>query len=380
MIYSVDFTDMSGKISHVNVVKYLRDLGWKEIITKRKNVKVFQLVNDEFYQVDVPTSHDFSDYNFAMYKVVETIAHTVNKTIEQVILELLNPLADILKFRIAGKETEYGSILVEDALNLYDNAKKLILATAMDILAPKPFHIGRPDSQALELVSRCRFGQTEIGSYVVSVVCPFIDMRNGKVQQLSLFNLEDECANSLTRKVTRKLISSLRTIKEAIDSGCLVDTVNKDDNNISANFLEAVSAINIYNYDSQLDVSIKWAPTIRKNTLEYNTVLFTHDYYEPIISAANTLKNTISESRSYVGRIKGLIAMPDADERRTGIISLVYLADNNRPAIASVKLSKEDYDRAIIAHQGGKYVKVDGVLTGKQSKRSIEYTSFDIMG
>ena len=103
MIYSVDYKEVAGRISHIEAAKYLRDLGWNEVYADEGRVIVFQLENQSgFFQVDLPVSRKLRDYKRAMYNAVETLALSVNKSVEQVILELLNPLSDILRLRVDG--------------------------------------------------------------------------------------------------------------------------------------------------------------------------------------------------------------------------------------------------------------------------------------
>ena len=158
MTYSVNYMDLAEKISPFAFVKYLRDTGW------------------QLFQVTIPVEKNLSDYKQAMYKAVETVSEVEDKSVEQVLLYLLNPNTDILKIRLERKEIEAGNILLDDAIRIYENTKKLLAATALDILHPRKYHQGRIDESILKFLSSCRFGQTEIGSYVVSVVCPFAEL------------------------------------------------------------------------------------------------------------------------------------------------------------------------------------------------------------
>ncbi|GHV28792.1 hypothetical protein FACS1894167_06790 [Synergistales bacterium] len=384
MIYSADFLEMAGKINHVEVAKYLRDLGWVSISSKRINVKIFQLEKgDSFFQVDLPADRGLRDYKSAMYHVVENIALSVDKSTEQVILELLNPMSDILKLRIKEPDSESGSIYMEEAITLYENAKKLITATAMDILHPRLYHSGRPDNAIAEFVANCRFGQTEIGSYVVSVACPISIIDKNQCKQLSLFNKEDELADSLTRNVVNKLIISAHQVREAIDQGNLEEFIHANAETkdcISANFLDALSGINIYREDSALDIALKYAPTISKNRIENLCVSINHDYYEPINTFINSV-NTVQESEmTCIGRISKLHASPDAERRNAGEITIVFINEDEKKATVSAHLTKEDYDAAIDAHREGKTVKVIGTLSGQTKKtKKIECSYFGII-
>jgi len=305
MIYSIDFKELAEKISYINMAKYLHDLGWIEIPTKRKWVKIFQLEDHEnFFQIDLPMSRDLRDYRSAMYRSVECIAASSHKSIEQVILELLNPLSDILRLRIKETEIETGSIFVEDTIKLYDNAKKLLMATTMDIVRPQLFHFGRPENSIVNFVNNCRFGQTEIGSYVVSIVCPISKIDNDDIIQLSLFSKEEDCSQSLTRKVVNKLISSIKIVRETINSRTFEDYIcdNADSENcISVNFLEALSEININRSGSELDITAKYAPTVRSNVLSDTSISISHDYYSPINTIVKRFKNSQQSEKCILG-------------------------------------------------------------------------------
>jgi len=167
-----------------------------------------------FEQVTIPLDKKLRDYKNAMYDSVCKIAYVEKKSVEQLMLYLLNPNTDILKIRLDKKEVESGNIMFDDAIQLFDNAKKLIAATALDVINPKKIHYGRIDEPVHKFLSQCRFGQTEIGSFVVSVVCPFAELSETEgYRQLSIFSDEEQCANSLTRKVTNRLMTNVATIK-----------------------------------------------------------------------------------------------------------------------------------------------------------------------
>ena len=248
MIYSVNFMDLTEKISPLAFAKYLKDMGWEPFQSKRQYIKIFQYEkNDDFFQVIIPTEKKLNDYKEAMYKAVVTVAKVENKSVEQVLLYLLNPNTDILKIRLEKKDVEAGNILFDDAIRMYESAKKLLAATALDILHPKKYHQGRMDDCVLEFLSSCRFGQTEIGSYVVSVVCPFAELdENEDYKQLSIFSDEEQCANSLTRQVTSRVMKNISFIKNQIDNGEMDKLILQDgDKIISANFYEALGGLNL---------------------------------------------------------------------------------------------------------------------------------------
>lgn len=379
MIYSVNFVDMTLKLNPLAVTKYLTETNWELYPVKRKDIKIFQYIREDlFEQVTIPIDKMLRDYKNAMYDAICKIAYVEKKSVEQLMLYLLNPNTDILKIRLDKKEVESGNIMFDDAIQLFDNAKKLIAATALDVINPKKIHYGRIDEPVQKFLSQCRFGQTEIGSYVVSVVCPFAELSETEgYRQLSIFSDEEQCANSLTRKVTNRLMTNVATIKREIDDGNLESLANYD-NPISSNFYEALNGLSMDAENTTVEFMAEWSPTVQSNRCQYNRISVTNDYYEPIKTIISKIKKCTNERTEIVGKIKELKAAPVIDNREYGTIVVVYVGDNARAKAVTVILDREDYDKAVAAHQHGKAVKVVGDLKG-QVKSVMENVIFSVV-
>ena len=376
MIYSVNFMDLTEKISPLAFAKYLKDMGWEQYQSKRQYVKIFQYEkNDDFFQVVIPTEKKLNDYKEAMYKAVATVAEVENKSVEQVLLYLLNPNTDILRIRLEKKDVEAGNILFDDAIRMYESAKKLLAATALDILHPKKYHQGRMDDCVLEFLSSCRFGQTEIGSYVVSVVCPFAEFdKNGDYKQLSIFSGEEQCANSLTRQVTSRVMKNISFIKNHIDNGEMDKLILQDEDKIiSANFYEALGGLNLDSNGADVEFIAEWSPIVKNADCAKNRILLTHDYYQPIETTIERLKDETNKSTRIIGRIKKLESSPDVQKRKIGKITVVYLDENDKRKTVTVNLNKNEYDKAIRAHERGFHVEIVGEIScGRNASMSCE--------
>ena len=376
MIYSVNFMDLTEKISPLAFAKYLKDMGWEQYQSKRQYIKIFQYEkNDDFFQVVIPTEKKLNDYKEAMYKAVVTVAEVENKSVEQVLLYLLNPNTDILKIRLEKKDVEAGNILFDDAIRMYENAKRLLAATALDILHPKKYHQGRMDDCVLKFLSSCRFGQTEIGSYVVSVVCPFAELgENEDYKQLSVFSDEEQCANSLTRQVTSRVMNNISFIKNQIDNGEMDKLILQDEDKIiSANFYEALGGLNLDSNGADVEFIAEWSPSVKNADCVKNRILLTHDYYQPIETTIERLKDETNKSTRIIGRIKKLESSPDVQKRKIGKVTVVYLDENDKRKTVTVNLNKNEYDKAIKAHERGFHVEIVGEIScGRNASMSCE--------
>ena len=234
----------------------------------------------------------------------------------------------------------------------------------------------------MSFLSNCRYGQTEIGSYVVSVVCPFaeLDISNG-FRQLSIFSEEEECRNSLTRKVTSRLMTNVAIIKKHIDEGEISQLLDLNgDNTISANFYEALTGMNISEQDTAVEFIAQWSPVVKTNRCDQDRITLTHDYYQPITMAIEKLRETINTHTKIVGRVKKLESIPDASKRTNGKVTIVYLDENDSKKTVSVQLAKDDYNKAIEAHESGSHVEVIGEIedNGKR-KKLMTAESFSII-
>lgn len=379
MIYSVNFFDMAEKLNPLAVSKYLDETGWRVFPFKRTDIKVYQYKKDNnLYQINIPLEKSLADYKHAMYDATEKIAAVEGKSIEQVMLYLLNPNTDILKIRLDKKEMESGNILLDDAIKLYDNAKKLLAATASDIINPKKIHYGRFDVPVQKFLNQCRFGQTEIGSYVVSVVCPFAELSDKDgYRQLSIFSDEEQCAKSLTRRVTNQLMYNVAAIKNNIDNGN-IESLSNGQSNISSNFFEALNGLNLQYENTTVEFTAEWSPVVKTNRCAYNKIKITNDYYQPISNVIDRIKQNTNKQTEIVGRIKELKAVPVIDKRTKGTVVVVFVDDNSKAKTATVNLSREDYDSAVDAHHYGKAVRIIGDLSGTKTLK-IENAIFNVI-
>lgn len=384
MIYSINFMDLAEQVNPYAFAKYLKDTGWRDFPTKKTYIKIFQIIgaNGDAFQATIPLDKNLSDYKHSMYQAIETVAFVEGQSAEQLMLFLLNPNTDILKIRLDRKEIETGNILFDDAIRIYENAKKLIAATAQDILHPRRYHQGRMDDSVSKFISNCKFGQTEIGSYIVSVVCPFAELNEAEgYKQLSIFSDEEQCANSLTRKVTNKIMTNISLIKNTIIDGNFDKLISDDESTlISANFYEALTGLNLDMEDTNVEFIAQWSPVVKKNRCPCSRILLSHDYYQPIATAIGKLRERTNSKTKILGRIKTLDSSPDVSKRTSGKITVVYLDENDKKKKVTVNLTKEDYDKAIEAHKKGNHVEIIGDLIHTGSRGiSITCESFHMI-
>ena len=379
MIYSENTANVAERINPVVMCNYLRNTGWDERKITRTDIKIFQHPLDDgtINQVTVPMSKDLSDYDSAMRRAVSRIAETTGKDTDQILTNLLNPSSDVLRLRVIREDVESGSIGMDDALSLFENTKKLIVSAAMDIRNHNGNYSGRADQEIREFVSNCRFGQTEVGSYVISVICPLGKRINGQIQ--TTLN-RDEKQNSLARNVINKILTDVPRICREIDDGTIAekydDSGNPQKNTPEIGFMDALGKLGIQKTGTVVQISARYDPTVPGNTLDEGTVEISSNYYDTIREIVDSRKMMEPDEKDYVGMISVCSSEPNTEKRRKGLIKIVCIDENMKRKTIKVVLGVEDYNKALDAHQKGKYVKVVGKIS---ENGKIECKEFSVL-
>jgi len=372
------------ELNFTELQAYLRNTGWDRIQTPKDSIALFHKMIGEFvFETALPLSKDFSDYSYRIIDVLEKIAQVEQREVHQVLTDLSIPPADIVRFRVINRDTIGGTISFLEGFNLLESAKKVLFTTACDIIQPEKYHKRLSLKGAQQFIEGCRLGQTEKGSYIASVICPFLNQSpEEKAVQLSIFNQTDDFRHSLTRKVTKRLMFSLGFVKSAIDRGEETRIIDLDGENIiSGNFLESLVELNASKESSEIEITTSWSILATEQPELVKAVKFSKDYIpvlENIISKIRPLE--IGTMDDFIGKISMTKADPDIHARSEGEIILNFiLGDEDKVSKARVILSNQDYIQACEAHKQGKSVKISGKLLSVGRTKIIEMPTFHII-
>lgn len=380
-------TDIHGLVSGLKFTElqaYLRNTGWQRVETPKPNIALFQKQHgDEFHETVLPLDKGFGDYERRILDVLESISAAEMREVGEVISDLSIPPSDIVRFRIIGRETMGGTIPFTDGVSLLESAKKALFSTACDILQPEKYHKRLGLKAAQQFIEECRLGQTERGSFIASVICPFVNTtHNEYAQQLSLFNHTDDFKASFTRQVTRRMARALERIKTAIDRGeqdHLLELEGPE--TISGNFLESIVEFNAGREDMEIEIQTHFSVLAPEAFLPIHTIRFSNDYFPVIETIAQHIKPADDGFEDeFIGLISQTKADPDPHTRVEGEIVLNFITgDQEKVSKARVLLNKYDYDRACEAHIMGKAVKVTGKLVSSGRSKSIIGERFEVV-
>lgn len=374
--------EMIGRINFTSVQNYLLTRSWEKSSTNNEYVAVFRTPLNDRAEIILPLSRDFKDYNEALFKALKIISIVESRNVNQIINDLLLPPSDVIRFRVNNKRTEYGSIPFAEGFRLLENAKKTLFTSACDLIQPEKFHKRLSFKSAQQLVDSCMLGQTERGSFIASIVCPFInESEDEKPDQLSLFSSTEELQTSFTRRVTSNVMSSINDVKSAIETANESQLIESEGGKIiSANFLESVVELGEYGDKDEIQLFTSWAATAPAPIGVPNSIILTKDYIPPIENLIKQLKPTdAGEEGVFVGKVSKAEAHPDPLKRSRGDIIFNFLSDDDKVIKAKVSLTNEDFSKALNALGEGKNVKIGGTLKTSGRTKIIESPQFEII-
>lgn len=368
------------QINFLALQQYLTGKAWQKQLSKKANKAFFRQFAgaDVISEIALPLNRSFSDYDDAIVKAINLIAEYEQREPIQIINDLLLPPADQIRFRVNNARTKDGLISLSEGFMLFESAKKSLFATAHDIIKPEIYHkrLGLKDAQ--QFIDSCMMGQTERGSFIASIVCPIGNHSiEDNYQQLSLFDSLEDLTTSFTRQVTTKLMNSISTVKQVIESQ---NYSYFDNGSISGNFLESLIEMGEYGESEEIQIMTSWAPTAPQldNSVP-NAVTITKDYILPLERVVEKIRErNADEAGEFVGRISEIKADPDIKSRSEGMI--IFNCIGEYGAIkAKVILNNDDFHHALTAFEKGNNIRVKGMLRTNGRIKVIENPEFEII-
>ncbi len=372
--------NLSNKLNSLAVQSYLKNTGWEKIKSKREHVALFiKSSKGDVLEIQLPLSRCFNDYSQALFSALEILSFSENRETEQVLSDLLLPPSDVIRFRVVNQDTEAGTISFEDGCNLLQSVRKSLYTIACDVIKPELYHKRLGFKEANQFIGQCRLGQTERGSFITSIICPFVNGTiDDKPKQLSLWANAEELNQSFTRKVTTRLMKSLKIVKEVIENDEISRLINGEtDVMISANFLESIVEVDQFIGAGELEVISTWASVSPVEASIPNKISINKEYIPAMESIIEKLTpNNEGDSGEFVGKISQVKAEPDASKRKEGEVTINFIGDNEMAIKAKIILTAEDYKKACEAHEFGKNVVVKGTLKNIGRSKFIENPEF----
>lgn len=341
----------------LEVAGYLRAHGWQEEAELHGKGSLWVRGRDE--ELTLPARRDLGDYELRMEEVVQTLASAEGRAEREVLRDLQTVTSDLIRVRVQAGATKYGTLPMEAAVALAAGSRDLLLAAACAAVNRRPVYASRKPNRAMGYLDGIQVGQTERGSYVLTILSPVPpELRR---TQASLFPLEPE--DPYERVVTRTLMVALQALvdaaRRAMSHGDLRPFQEAVSSGVSANLCDAVAALSAANDGEGLDIQMAWSPTRPIGPGVPERVTLSGDTIPLIEEAARGFRDTsLVEDVELEGAVTGLDRSVDAREGDVTITGNV----EGRVHRVLVRLPDPLYSEAVRAHDGRHLVTCVGDL------------------
>jgi hypothetical protein len=199
-------------ISPVALASYWRGRGWhpgREIAGGLARTWAWLLQDDggpnESVELVVPLDREVRDFRRRIMETLEALQSIEQRSRLDILSDIQSISSDVIRWRWIQANAEDGTIPLEQGQEFFSLVRNQILAAACSTVEPRQFFASRKPARAVEFLRQARLGQSERGSYVVTV-------HNPVPPAMPMFGLEDE-ADPFERRVTLTLSQALQSLR-----------------------------------------------------------------------------------------------------------------------------------------------------------------------
>ena len=344
------------EISPAALSGYVRALNWVKERPYRDFSDVY--VGENLPEIVVPRTQRIDDYGFVIRRLIEVFCEVTEMEPQAIYHNLVNADRDVLRFRVP--EVDDDSPVLEQGVGLISSARDLLLAAVCSFQERRPVYRTGSNLSAMEYLRRVRLGHTEQGSFAVTllppVVPPLISSTEPEVED-GWFRNEPQAP--LERRMIghfANVLSATTKATEETAAGYPEAFAGAVSSGVSANFCDAM--VSLIGPFPQVEVSVSWALT-RPVAGGRNAFSFYQDDSPVLKEAADSFRERgVKHDVRLFGKVGRLAREEGQDDGRITMRTTV----EGRVQSVSAVLSWADYEMAIIAHQGGVVLALDGDL------------------
>ncbi|GAB4385415.1 MAG: hypothetical protein Kow0022_11180 [Phycisphaerales bacterium] len=351
----------------LEVASYLRAAGWTQAEAREGRYALWTRGDD--FEVLLPLRSDLRDFALRMSDLLVVLAKAENRSQLSILSDLLVTGADVIRVRLIDDDLADGSMPIEEYTRTSQKVRDLMMAAACSAIERRPvWHKRKPD-KAVNYLRNVRVGQTERGSYVLTVISRVPPMlRSGNDQ---LFGGDEE---PYERQVTADLAVALTAVERAAESAAATGSFEDFERavrvGVSANLCEAIAGLSMDDGPSStVDFSFSWSRARPARAEQVSEVVIAHDRVPFVREAARLLR----ERAPIDGfELEGPVVKLERSEGAvTGFVT-VYALVEDCPRRVRIELPEVEYNQAISAHRDGLDIRCSGRLVREGRGYTLE--------
>lgn len=364
-------TDELTSVSPTLLRAMLMANGWRETEAGPEFFQVLESPDSES-GVSIPMNRDFRDYPARLNEALVEVEDHFGERARTIMLQLLAGPMDELFFA-EDAPTVHGSIAWPAGEQLHETARDAFRAAAKSSEVHLPHFGNRGSGLARKYLNGIRMGQTERGSYVVTALIPIGQQEDSTIEPLPVFEnilgFEDNFFRNVTTNLMQASGAAIEAAEEFDRTQSFEPFVEAVDYGVSAELIEALSKL--AKGGQETEISVQWSPLARDPEGTPRTIGVKPDHMAALVEATNRLKEPASVTRVTVrGTVRGL----DRPKFGQAGISTLDVLSGSQARILRVRLSRDQYEEAIGAHQAGDVLEV----TGEQSREGNFFWLYNV--
>jgi len=358
----------------LEVADYLRATSWRKVREQEGRASYWLKAFSDGDEIEIllPLQRTLGDYPQRMGEVLAYLEMAEQRSQLEILSDLLTSRADVIRVRRQYPDVAEGTMPIDDAVSVFSSARDMMMAAACAAVECKPYYHARRFAEASRYVDGLRIGQTERGSYVVTI-------QSRVPPDLTLFD-EDEDVDveePFERRVTATLATAVEAVSAAATETRIEAFERAVEHGVSANLLQALVGLSEHGEDhSDVSLSFTWSRVRRPDEDLPNDVSLPADAMAVIGEAARVLRET-SPREDF--ELKGVVIRLDRDpDAQSGEVTILGPVEGELRKIR-VELGPQPYHEAVHAHDDRLTVECYGELVKEgRSHRLRSARGFEI--
>ena len=366
MKVTIHDADALRALGSLEVAAYLRSHGWRQTqrIGGKGSVWITPSPSGEEFEILLPQDRHLRDYVPRMAEVLQILEVAEARSQPEILRDVVFSASDVIRVRLENGVVEGGSIPLEYGVRLIEETREIMLASACAALRPRAMYQSRKPARAMTYMSGLRMGQTEQGSFVLTVRSN-VPPRLSSSRIANLFPEMPEAAPSepFERQVTLTFANALAAARDAVTqagaTGDLSPFIDAVDSGVSANLCAALAGLGMDTPTQDVTLDINWSPTRAVPEKTLSRFLFASDAFPILREAARLLREDIPQEDFELYGV--VLAVRREDGAPTGRVTIRGYVEGSLRQVR-VDMNEADYETAIEAHRKGLPVQCEGEL------------------
>ncbi|MEM6275281.1 MAG: hypothetical protein AAF735_08590 [Myxococcota bacterium] len=341
------------EISPQSLVAFARSEGWQRVDDYGSHSDVFS--GSALPEIIIPRTRHLGDYATVVWNLIQAFSSKTRQDELTTHRALIGADHDVVRVRALGTD-DNGTVKLDSGVEIIRQSKEMLLSAACATGQRRKVYRASANKEATEYMSRVRLGQTEHGSFVVTLLSPvapaLVPQTNGEVWA----PVEDEPEE---RRITRRLMEALRAARNATERA-QIDGIKVFEkavsSGVSANLCESLASM--IEKTDDLEIGLTWART-RPTPETQSRVSFSYSDAQTLREAGRLFKE--KEPRESIELIGPVTILKRDEQASSGFVTLRTIIDN-QPKSVKLTLDGSAYSVAIEAHESKNPILATGDL------------------